>query len=255
VTAPSPAATLVDAGARPALAGEMDALVAENLPPFMMWASPGNWRWHRIYERYPDYQMAALDGDGALLGAVHAVPVAWRGAGDPLPGGYDDVLVQAADGDAPPAGGALCLLSISVRPTARGTGLPAVLLAEMRGRAAARGHAAVIAPLRPTGKAAHPRVPMAVYVAWTDARGEPADPWLRTHVRLGARVLGIAERSLVISQPRARWEAVAGRPLPPGLHDVPGALAPVEVDARGIGCYAEPNVWVCHPVPPGPPAP
>lgn len=251
--AAAPALALLDTAERPELAARMDALVARNLPPFMTWASPGNWRWHRIYQRFPTLQVAALDARGTLAGAVHAVVTRWRERGDPLPGGYDDVLVAAADGDDDGGGGSTCLLSLSVRPDARGRGLPATLLAEMRRRAAARGHAALIVPLRPTRKAEHPRVPIAEYAAWTDARGEPFDPWLRAHTRLGGEVLGVAERSLVVAQPRARWEALLGRPLPPGEHDVPGALAPVRVDERGIGRYAEPNVWVLHRVDPAAP--
>jgi hypothetical protein len=70
---------------------------------------------------------------------------------------------------------------------------------------------------------------------------------LRLHVGMGAEVLAIADRSLVIAQPRSRWEKVTGRDMSiPGLYSVDGALVPVEIDSRGIGTYREPNIWVCH---------
>ncbi|MDV6291133.1 hypothetical protein R2F25_37395 [Streptomyces sp. UP1A-1] len=78
--------------------------------------------------------------------------------------------------------------------------------------------------------------------------GRCFDPWLRTHLELGARQLGIAHRSLVIRQPVSRWEEFLGLTLPgPGDHPLPGGLVPLRVGDDGHGTYAEPNVWVHHP--------
>ena len=243
-----PNGAIVDLSTGPELRAAADRLVAGNLPVFMTWASPGNWRWHRIYKLYPRFQFAVLDDAGAVAATVHAVPVAWDQSARALPGGYDDVLVEAAsrpaDGDAATS---LCLLSISVRKDLRRSGMAALLLAETKRRAREEGLRSVIGPLRPTRKAAYPFVDMAAYLDWKTDDGTAFDPWLRQHLALGAQVLGIAERSVVIAQPRARWEQVTGRDMSaPALYPVEGALAPVEIDTAGIGTYVEPNVWIVH---------
>ena len=43
---------VVDVSGRPDIRNAADALVAANLPVFMTWESPGNWRWHRIYDLF-----------------------------------------------------------------------------------------------------------------------------------------------------------------------------------------------------------
>ncbi len=112
----------------------------------------------------------------------------------------------------------------------------------------AAGLARLVIPVRPSGKAAHAHLPLS---DWAGRRsgGEPADPWLRTHERMGGRVLGICERSMVIEGSSAQWTAWTGIPAPAdGVQVVPDGLVPVRF-AGGRGCYVEPNVWVEHAVP------
>ena len=91
---------------------------------------------------------------------------------------------------------------------------------------------------------------MARYVRWRRPDGAPLDPWLRVHWRLGARVLGVAARSMVVEGRVRDWEGWTGMGFPAsGDYVVPGALTTVRIDrARDRGRYAEPNVWMLHPV-------
>ena len=111
-----------------------------------------------------------------------------------------------------------------------------------------KGLSAFLAPVRPTQKAAEPMTPMAEYARRTDPQGLPADPWLRTHVRLGAEVLGLMPRALEITASVAEWSDWTGLSFhSDGEHAVPEALAPVLIDRRrGEGRYVEANVWVRH---------
>ncbi|MEU5310776.1 GNAT family N-acetyltransferase [Streptomyces sp. NPDC021562] len=242
-----PALTVTSLDRAPELEPAVDRLITGNMPAFMSWESPGNWRWHRLYDTYPAHQLCVLDEEGRLVAAANGLPVPWDGTVDGLPGGSDDVLVSAFDGPAARPD-ALCMLSVSVCARLRGSGLAERLLTRARDEARAAGLRGVVIPVRPTRKARYPLVPMADYARWRRPDGTPFDPWLATHAALGAELLAPCDRSLVISQPAARWEEIAGHPLPgPARHLVPGALAPLEVSADGEGVYAEPNFWVFHP--------
>ncbi|MFH8344350.1 GNAT family N-acetyltransferase [Streptomyces sp. NPDC018045] len=239
--------TLTDLSREPGLAPEVDRLIGENMPEFMSWESPGNWRWNRLYELFPRHQLCAVDEDGGLLAAANGLPVRWDGTAEGLPGGADDVLVDSVD-HPPERPDALCMLSVSVAAGHRRAGLAERLLTAARDAAAAAGLRGVLIPVRPTRKHHYPLIPMDRYAAWRRADGSRFDPWLRTHLDLGARLLSVAERSLVIRQPVARWERALGRAMPEaGDYLLPGALSPVRVTADGFGTYTEPNVWVHHP--------
>jgi hypothetical protein len=67
-------------------------------------------------------------------------------------------------------------------------------------------------------------------------------------VRLGARIVGIADTSMTVTAPLADWRRWTGLPFDvSGPVVVPLALTPVECDlANGVATYVEPNVWVHH---------
>jgi hypothetical protein len=86
------------------------------------------------------------------------------------------------------------------------------------------------------------------YVRWTRPDGAPFDPWIRSHWRLGAEIVRVAPRTLVIEGPVAHWEEWTGMAFPDtGPYLVPGALQPVLIDReRDQGRYEDPNVWMVH---------
>ncbi|HSI96884.1 MAG TPA: hypothetical protein VK926_00850 [Gaiellaceae bacterium] len=102
--------------------------------------------------------------------------------------------------------------------------------------------------MRPSRKARYPLVPIDRYAHWETEEGLPFDPWLRTHARLGARIIRLCELPMTITGTVARWEEWARKDFPEsGEHVVPGALVLVSID-RGddVGTYVEPNVWMHH---------
>jgi hypothetical protein len=139
-------------------------------------------------------------------------------------------------------------LGISVPRVHRSKGLARVVIKAMRDLAEQCGFDGVVIPVRPTAKASHPQVPMHEYIAWTDDNGRAYDPWLRSHLAAGGRIVGEAPRSMVVDEPVAFWETWAGRTFEKsGCYTIEGALAPVEIDLeRGVGRYNEPNVWFSY---------
>jgi len=163
------------------------------------------------------------------------------GWGTAIRWGHDD----RERGHAPNAASAL---EISIVTEHRGTGLSRQMLLAMRRLAAARGFAALYAPVRPTGKPLRPEEPMAEYARRRRADGLPQDDWLRTHVRLGGRIVKVAPCSMTVAAPLADWRRWTGLAFDRGGEViVPGALAPVHVSlAQDHAVYVEPNVWVEH---------
>ena len=129
-----------------------------------------------------------------------------------------------------------------------GGGLSALMLGEMLRLAAAAGFADLVAPVRPSLKSRYPLTPMGRCVTWTTDGNLPFDPWLRTHARAGARIAGICPESMLIPGTVANWQDWTGMQFPEsGTYVVPGALAPIEIDAESDkGIYVEPNVWMHH---------
>ena len=106
----------------------------------------------------------------------------------------------------------------------------------------------VLAAVRPSSKARHPWVGIDDYITWTDGKGRAFDPWLRSHLSSGGKLVGPCKRSMVVEEPIAFWETWSKREFPrSGPYTIDGALVPLEIDLeRGIGRYEEPNIWVTY---------
>ena len=220
-------------------AARKDAL--DEFPEFMNHNAMG-WRyWGLLYERFPALQLAVLDGD-ALVGEVHALEVP---IGDELPQGWDEAFERGMEND---GGNVVSLLAISIAPSHRGRGIPALLIGAIADAARESRLESVIAPVRPTLKDRYPLIPIERYMEWRREDGTHFDPWLRVHERVGGVIVQAAPESMEIEAPVADWEEWTGMELPEdGTYVVPGMLAPLEV-RHGLGIHVEPNVWVRHPL-------
>lgn len=234
--------------ARPRPEAQLEALFTDGWPAFIAADRTVNQYIDRVREHFRDLELVIVD-DEQLVAAGWAVPVCWTGAHADLPEGYTDSLVRAVAGHErgePPD--TLVVAAAQVHPDRRGQGLAGQLLTAFRELAEQRGYARVIAPVRPTLKARYPLIPIAQFAAWTRADGAPLDPWLRTHWRLGARVIATAPRSQTMQGSVAEWESWTGLLLPEsGEYVIPEGLAVLTIDReQDLGIYVEPNVWLQH---------
>jgi len=207
---------------------------------------------------HPEYCLVALDqlADARLVAKGFTLPFSWTGDPDSnLPSaGYDAVVTGAVlsrlTGQ---RGNLVSAVEVTIQRSARGSGISSVMLMAMRDNAARLGYTSLVAPVRPSRKHEHPDISMAEYVSWTREDGLPVDPWLRVHVRAGARIVGVAPRSMTVVGSLDDWRAWTGMSFDSdGLVQVPGALVPVRCDLdRDLAVYVEPNVWVHHPLTPG----
>ena len=117
-------------------------------------------------------------------------------------------------------------------------------------RQVAREHwlESLIAPVMPTWKERYPLAPIEHYMEWRREDGLLFDPWLRTHERLGARILKPEPHSILTTGTVAEWEEWTEMAFPEsGEYVIPGGQATLAIDReQDVGRYAEPNVWMLH---------
>jgi GNAT superfamily N-acetyltransferase len=235
---------------QPELGPLLDDLPNDSWPEFMYHDPLASFIYGHAVTRYPQFSLVGVDpaDPGRALARAYSIPF----TGDPtdLPAtGWDGVMLAATNDQLRGVrGNLISALEITVRPDARGNGVAAAMLAGMLRNARELGYDELFAPLRPTGKADDVHAPMADYIARTRPDGLPADPWLRTHVRVGAEVIGVAPRSMTITGSLDQWRTWTDLPFDrTGPVVVPGALSPVHCDiATDLAVYVEPNVWIRH---------
>jgi hypothetical protein len=85
-------------------------------------------------------------------------------------------------------------------------------------------------------------------MTWTRPDGLPLDPWLRTHVRLGATLLAPAPASQTMTGTVEDWEKWTKMSFPStGTYTIPDGLTVLTVDREAdLGTYVEPNIWLRH---------
>ena len=205
--------------------------------------------WPQLFTTWADWQLLLIDGMGPTIAVTHAVPLVWAGTEEDLPSSIAEILSRAAaDRAAGRAPTALCALAAMVDPRYRGQGMSPAAVRAMVDLARARGLPSLLAPVRPATKTAYPLAPMERYVRWQNEDGLPLDPWIRVHARMGAQLLKVAPRTIVIEGAVADWERWTDMRFPDsGSYVVPGALQPVVIDReRDLGRYEDPNVWMRH---------
>ncbi|HET7045489.1 MAG TPA: hypothetical protein VFI37_11620 [Gaiellaceae bacterium] len=202
-------------------------------PEFLLHDDLTNPRWHRLYEEWGEFQFVAIGGDGEVVAEGCAIPV------NGMPQAWRQAFLTEGEPDR------LCAIQVLVGLEQQGRGLARPMLEHMRGLAAERGWT-LYAPVRPTWKERYPLIPIERYARWRREDGHLFDPWLRTHERLGAEVIGTAGEAMLIEGSRADWQDWTEMPFPEdGSYTVPGALVPVEFSG-GRGVYSEPCVWMRH---------
>jgi hypothetical protein len=232
----------------PELQSAYHAAFDETWPVFLYHDPISGAHHNRAVKLLSAFDLLLRDGDDVLASAWGA-PMAWDGSLHDLPEGYDGALVRAIVGyDAGITPSTLCVMYAKVSETHASRGLAGQMLTGMRDAAAAAGLRHLVVPVRPTTKHRYPLQTMAEYASWRREDGTSIDPWIRTHERLGARILGVARRSMVIPGTVAEWENWTGLAFPAtGDYVVPEALAPVHIDRDAdTGTYVEDNLWMQH---------
>jgi GNAT superfamily N-acetyltransferase len=238
---------------RPDLEDEFERLAEASWPRFLRQHDELGYGqyWPSLYTTWADWQLVLVDGMGPTIAATHAVPLVWKGTVADLPSSIAEILARAtADRETGRAPNTLCALAAMVDARFRGQGMSRIAVRAMVDLARAHALSTLIAPVRPADKSAYPLASMERYVRWQNEDGLPMDRWIRVHARMGADILAVALRTLVITGRVADWERWTEMRFPDsGSYVVPGALQPVVIDRQADdGRYEDPNVWMRHPI-------
>ena len=222
-------------------------------PEFMRHEPVANALWHELLDSFPGYQLALYDrARERTTGMANSFPFRWDRPLDELPDeGWDWAFAEAVrqvKQEIPP--NAHCAIQIVLHPDYRGKGLSGPMIAAVRSVTQSNGLARLMIPLRPSEKSSYPLVSLEDYIKWTNEDGLPLDAWLRAHVRLGAKIVKVCQRSKIIHGTCPEWQSWTGLRFPQsGSYYIPGALNPIEMDLEiDEGVYVEPNVWIVHEV-------
>lgn len=228
-------------------------LTKEVWPEFMLHNAVANEHWHELLDRFANYQVALYDTENnRIAGMGSSFPLRWDDTLENLPEtGWDWAFQEAVrnhkEGITP---NFHCAIQIVLRHEYQGHGLSRPMVEAVRSVTKSKGLPSLIIPLRPSEKHRYPLTSLDDYITWQTDDGEPLDPWLRVHVRAGARVLKVCHESKTISGTRTEWEQWTGKRFPQsGEYIIPGALNPIVINVeQDKGIYIEPNVWIVHEV-------
>lgn len=227
---------------------EAEQRFAEDWPEFIFHDEGVTPYRERRVEYFRDWEFYLVAED-RLIAGCWGVPIAWDGTVADLPGGFTDSLgrsVTSYEENVVP--NTFVLMAAAVRSDEQGRGHAGRVITAVRDRAVANGLDQVIAPVRPTLKSRYPLTPIETFMTWTREDGLPLDPWLRTHVRLGATILAPAPASQTMTGTVDDWEKWTKMPFPStGTYTIPDGLTTLTIDRDAdTGTYIEPNIWLQH---------
>ena len=205
--------------------------------------------WDKLLSRFPGFQFILLDEESKAIACGNSIPFQWDGHTDSLPTGWDGVFEKGIlDYDTNKQPHTLSAIAIVIHPQHRNKGLSRIMVKEMRDLAIKGNFKNMVAPVRPSLKSKYPLIPMEEYIGWKREDGTPFDPWIRTHFKLGASIIKVAEKSMVIPAPIELWEEWTDMKFPStGRYVIDDGLAPLYIDkSANRGVYTEPNVWMRH---------
>lgn len=211
----------------------------------------GDYYWNKVglVEHFPAYQFALTGENGEVIGCGHTIPLYWNGSLEDLPGGYDEAIKRGFEnklnGIKP---NILCALAAVTDLAVKEKKLSYVLLEEMKKIARTKGYGKLIAPVAPLWKPMYPLTPISHYAKWKNDKEEPFDPWLRVHVKMGGKVIAMADKSMHIKGTLSDWEGWTGMIFPEsGQYVIPHASQPLTVYyEKDYAEYYDQNIWVVH---------
>ncbi|NND05233.1 MAG: hypothetical protein HKN87_02535 [Saprospiraceae bacterium] len=207
--------------------------------------------WTKVEQYFPDFQRILIGSAGQLIGFINTLPLKLDVELGNLPAEGWDWLMQKGISDFEDGSDPNCLggLQVVVAKEHQGKGFSKTLIVEGQRIQRQLQFRNFIIPIRPTLKHKHPKVSMLNYLKKQE-NDKIYDPWIRTHVKTGAKIIGVCSKSMHIQAKLSYWEKLLDQRITEtGDYQIPGALNLVRIDIEtGHGEYLEENIWINHPL-------
>ena len=236
-------------GQRPHLIHKMKHIHLETWPKYFAGSPFIKTYWTRVWHEFPDYQFCLLNEKDEIAAVCNGIPLYWDGAKQNMPSGWDEGIElafnQVQKGIQP---NTLLGLTGVVDSASRNKGISPLIVQAFRTLAKMHGLTRFLGPVRPIGMLAHNCQDFKQWAESVDEKDEPLDHWLRTHKRLGAKVMGLAPYSQLVEGTLDDWEEWTGhRFAQSGAFQLPDTLQPIQVNiTQNKASYYDPSIWVMH---------
>lgn len=225
-------------------------LFSERFPPFITADPIAHAHIKRVGKYFGDeHHIMLVDTEDRPAACGWGVPVQWTGEMVDLPSGYTDTLGRAVkDHETQTSSNTFVICAGVVNPKLARKGVAGQLILAFKELASQFNLSQVIAPVRPTSKHQYPLTPIETYAGWVRPDGLPFDPWLRSHIKVGGKIVSTAPHSQTMTGTVEQWEQwTEMKFLSTGHYVIPDGLSTLYIDReRDVGTYTEPNVWVLH---------
>lgn len=230
-------------------AKEYAALCKSTWSEIIQTSGTGYKYWEQLFHYFPNFQLIYEDADGEWIGFANTIPLHYDGALDDLPDtGWDWLIAKGeSDYESGLQPNMLGGLQIGVNPKYRSQGYSSILLNKAKDFQKSKALSRFILPIRPTMKHLHPKVKMEEYMTWKN-NNKIYDPWIRTHLKNGAKIIKVCPEAMRVEGSIADWEKWTGKRFnKSGQYAIDGGLSMVEIDLENEkGLYLEPNIWIYY---------
>jgi hypothetical protein len=203
--------------------------------------------WKKVETYFPEFQRILVGPNSDLIGFVNTLPMYWDQSLKELPDEGWDWLMQKGISDYENEIRPNCLggLQIVISKNYLGNGLSKDFIAEAKSIKEKHGFENFVLPIRPTFKKKHPHVKMQDYMQ-LKKNNQIYDPWIRTHLKSGAKIIKVCSNSMNVQGGISFWESLMDQKITQsGYYEVEGALNLISIDfKKNSGEYREENIWI-----------
>lgn len=203
--------------------------------------------WTKLENYFPEYQQFLIDPNEELIGFINTVPFHFNKSLSELPEfGWDWMFEKAiTDYETKTNPNFLGGLQVIVKSKFQGKGFSKQILNYTKNFIKSTKLLNLVIPIRPTEKHKFPQMPMTAYLKLKN-ENEIYDPWIRTHIKGGAQIIKVCEKSMTMKGDIKFWESMLNKKiLKSGKYKLEGALDLITIDCENnIGQYVEPNIWI-----------
>nr|WP_280935049.1 GNAT family N-acetyltransferase [Aquimarina sp. 2201CG14-23] len=205
--------------------------------------------WSTLEKYFPHTQLFMVNEDNNLIGFMNIVPVFWDQPLKELPDKGWDWLVQRSiyDYENNIQPNSLGGLQIVITKKFQRKGFSKLLISKAKEIKQNLGLINFVIPIRPVFKHKFPKMKMVDYLEFKKDQNI-YDPWIRTHLNAGAKIISVCKNSMNVKGDIVFWQGLLNKKIvESGSYKIKGALNLVTIDIeKDFGEYREENIWIAY---------